>query len=383
MVMLLIVLLIVLLSLVIAADYDITTITTSGAVLSPRLQAGIVVVNDSLYLAGGQYGDGTLFKYNLISSSFTTMTPDASEANLVGSEAPTATYINGLIYFIGGMTSNRPALFNSYITVYDITFNKYSNLIYSGVWSARALHTATYINGKIYLIGGTNDGFNDDVITLDLQTKVTTKVNVNSMLARNGHTATVTGDGNIWIIGGAGPGGLLSDETVVKYDLSTNHYTPVITTGPFTSRAYHAAEYYNGFIYVVGGQEPSSLLKFDVSSQVWVAVRDTSIFFSGGSYCLYKNFIILIGGYSLPYFDRSNSVAKITLPAPPSTSPTASPSLSPTRVPSIAAAPIISKYHPRHPRRKPTSHTARRTSHSPSRKPTSKTSHSPSRKPTL
>ncbi|MGQ0508365.1 MAG: Kelch repeat-containing protein [Myxococcaceae bacterium] len=131
----------------------------------------------------------------------------------------------------------------------------------AGAWAAttsfttlRERHTSVSYNGYVYVIGGTNPAYLNDVQVAALNSNGTTggfAATTAFPTARAGHSS-VAYNGYLYVMGGTN-GGYLNDVQVAPIN-STGTLGPFTATTPFaTGRAGHTSIAYNGYLYVVGG----------------------------------------------------------------------------------------------------------------------------------
>ncbi|MFZ1483704.1 MAG: hypothetical protein WAS36_01695 [Candidatus Saccharimonadales bacterium] len=167
---------------------------------------------------------------------------------------PSSVAYNGYLYIMGGYNGSylndvRYALLNSNGTI-NGSWNTTSSFT-----TGRENHTSVVYNGYMYIMGGYNGGFLNDVQyapinangTLGTWATTTAFTNI-----RESHTSVVY-NGYLYIIGGNFNG------TYVN----TVHYAPIDADGTVgswtatstftTARRNHASVVYNGYVYLMGG----------------------------------------------------------------------------------------------------------------------------------
>ncbi|MFO0920541.1 MAG: hypothetical protein U0451_02610 [Candidatus Saccharimonadales bacterium] len=133
-----------------------------------------------------------------------------------------AVSVNGYMYVIGGVDNSTSTADAASNVVYYAKVNSNGTV---GSWSttsalpaARAGHTATYINGYIYVVGGSTIRYNGTVYEYSLAPAYS-----------NVYYAKVNKDGTLGAWNSTGAASI-----------------PV-------ARVYHSAETYNGYLYIIGG----------------------------------------------------------------------------------------------------------------------------------
>jgi predicted secreted protein/N-acetylneuraminic acid mutarotase len=139
--------------------------------------------------------------------------------------------------------------------------------------TARFLHSASVVDGKIYVIGGTAKDMTEAIFPVEVYDPVmdewTTEANIPA--PRAAHSASVV-DGKIYVIGGAESPTVLHS-TVLEYDPVENTWTT--KSDMPTARWFFSTSVVNGKIYAIGGM--SSLTNFVGLStvEVYDPVTDT------------------------------------------------------------------------------------------------------------
>jgi len=162
--------------------------------------------------------------------------------------ADAATVLNGKIYVLGG--TNSSGVISDVFEMYDPATNSWTTLApYPlSVWRA----SMEALNGKIYAMGG-YESLNpfpfsptDKAYSYDPGTNVWTTIQ--DMLVTRGSASSVVLDGNIHLMGGANNDALDSHH---KYDPGTNSWSTVATL--IQKRSGLTAAVLNGKIYATGG----------------------------------------------------------------------------------------------------------------------------------
>jgi len=191
-----------------------------------------------------------------------------------------AAAVDGKIYVIGGTDTTWNAL--STVEAYDPVEDKWTKK--ANMRTPRFRLSACVVNGKIYAIGGTASDISPAALAsveeYDPATDTWTK-KTDMPTARHSLSASAV-DGKIYAIGGA-KGGIVMGElpvgfgTVEEYDPATD--TWVRKASMITPRYGHAAGVVRGKIHIVGGaQEPAdaanTVEEYDPAKNKWTEKAD-------------------------------------------------------------------------------------------------------------
>jgi len=207
--------------------------------------------------------------------------------------------VNGKIYVIGGANQGWNPNIKTFSTVYeyDPKANTWSRK--ADIPTSRAWHRACVVDGKIYVIGGGNDTtFSNAVEAYDpITNKWEKKANIPT--ARS-ESAAGSVNGKIYYIGGhGGVGPALS--TVEEYDPKTDTWTK--KTDMPTARTFITGSVVNDKIYVFGGANDNigsrlfpTVEIYDPSTDKWTKGSDMPIANSCLASCVVNGMIYIIGG---------------------------------------------------------------------------------------
>ena len=181
-------------------------------------------------------------------------------------EGLTSDVVNGKIYVIGGYNNG----FLNTVEEYDPAANTWSTK--TAMPTAREGLTSSVVNGKIYAIGGWNYNSKNMVQEYDPTTD-TWSTKTSMPTARYGLTSSVV-NGKMYVIGGRGTGGIL--DTVEEYDPATDSWTT--KTDMPKNRSALTSSVVNGKIYVIGGKNYGGRLntveEYDPATDSWTTKTD-------------------------------------------------------------------------------------------------------------
>jgi hypothetical protein len=245
--------------------------TQKAPMPTPRYNGGAAVVNNEIYVIGGNVGNkllNTVEKYNPATDAWTTglasMPTARSDLAVVA--------VNGQIYAIGGSTSWAGTVMTGVLERYDPTSDSWTTL--SPMPVPAGYVAGAVVNGKIYVIGGEVPDYHTcaTVREYDPATDTwTTKADMPT--ARKSLSAAVV-NGKIYAVGGSG-GALNGEPTVEEYDpLSDTWATKAAMPTP---RQLLSAVGVNGKVYVIGGglmggrfsSPDPTVERYDPASNTW------------------------------------------------------------------------------------------------------------------
>ena len=248
--------------------YDPKTDTWERKADMPTARAGVstLVVDGKIYAIGGAErkkfpvgpGWGYSSKHLPVVEMYDPATDTwAQKADMPVPRAGSTCVVDGKIYIIGGMATNRKEWRLDIVDVYDPAMDTWAKA--TNMNHARSGASVSVVDGKIYAMGGTGwpqipnhpGPFLSSAEVFDPKTNRWTEI-TEMPTPKSGHTASVI-NGKIYVIGGGfrgnGPYKYLS--TVEVYDPETDRWTqePDMPVGKST----HRAEVINGEIYIFGG----------------------------------------------------------------------------------------------------------------------------------
>jgi hypothetical protein len=314
-----------------------------GSAGSARLEHGTAVYNGYIYITGGWTGSGTPFTdtlYAPINSDGTVGTWTAASYNLsIGHYAHETVAYNGYLYVIGGQTQ-----FYTDNAVFYAPIASGGGL--SGAWQSTTGSTyslrdfaAVVYNGYLYKIGGT-DGTRSNTVQY-------APLNADGTISSGAWTTSspipfaleglkaVAYNGRIIVTGGY-TGVSYSPSTFsakIKSDGSLGSWQT--NTAMTTGRSNHSSVVYNGYIYVIGGDNGTMLTSIEYapiyssgSIGAWKTSSALSTGFKQHTSVVYGGYIYTLGGYMGTYRDYVQ-YAKIDVSGVVGTS-TTSPNLFPS-----------------------------------------------------
>lgn len=227
-----------------------------------------------------------------------------------GAEMPTPRWdthpcvVDGKIYLIGGAGHSNQA--TNIVEVYDPETDTWESK--SPMPTARQVATTSVVNGKIYVIGGAvgTDPEYSDVETFttveEYDPAIDTWTTKSPMpTSRGWHTASVL-DGLIYIIGGSKDGG---PGNQMRHVLTVEVYDPITDTWSQKndmplSRAAGSGSVVEGKIYLFGGYQGKRRVdEYDPLTDTWTTKADMPVARYELSTSELNGKIYLIGGYDL------------------------------------------------------------------------------------
>ena len=217
---------------------------------------------------------------------------------------PCAATVDGIVYVFGGFSTILASGAQSTCEAYDPATDKWITPDLSGVLTGRGGASASVVDGKVYVIGGSdiNSISINSVQVLDpVAGEWNTLKTTGAMTARNRHAAGVI-DGKIYILGGAQAGNYLTKVEVL--DPVAKTWTVLTTTGTFTPRRASAVAVIDKKMYVFGGFDGAAYLNtlevFDPATKSWSTptVTGDPLPRAGAAAAVVGGKIYIIGGYN-------------------------------------------------------------------------------------
>lgn len=245
-----------------------TTVSTHGH-FTPRASLASCVYDNKIYVFGGALGperpSNMSNALEIFDPATNTWSTPKTTGHFTARNNLCACVIGRKIYTLGGYDAESPGDMNTF-EVFDPVARAWSTPKTSGTFLPHGAFTASVINGKIYVVGGFNDQGARGHRVLDVVQVFDPSANHWSTLTTTGkftarllHAAGVV-DGKIYVIGGtpdiAHP---LTKDVVQVFDPATTEWSTPVTTGTFTPRAYLSAAVVDGKIYAMGGQDTATV----------------------------------------------------------------------------------------------------------------------------
>ena len=223
-------------------------ITSRADHTATRLEDGRVL------LSGGTNPEGTLASveaYDPMAQLFSAVAPMNEKRTL-----HTATWVDGKVVVIGGW-SEKPDNISATFEVYDVAADVWSSP--TNLAEPRAEHTATVLSdGTILVVGGTN-GSAAIAQASRYDARTNTWLDAGTMAeARQGHTATRLDATRVLVVGGTNEKGIVASAEL--YDVVTNSWLPAASMAE--ARQGHTATRLNdGTVLVIGGEGANGALE--------------------------------------------------------------------------------------------------------------------------
>ena len=249
-------------SVAIVEVYDPKTDTWERRIDMPTARAGVVtlVVDGKIYAIGGaelkKFQAGQSFKRLPVVEMYDPITDTwTQKADMPALRGGDACVVDGKIYLIGGYSEKQAR--SEIVDVYDPTTDTWARA--KSMNHARSGAAISVVNGKIYVMGGTGwpqipnhpGPFLSSAEVFDPETDRWTEI-IEMPTAKTGHTASVI-NGKIYVIGGFfwGNGPFMYLSTVEIYDPETDRWTQ--GSDMSFGRWAHKAAVVNRNIYIFGG----------------------------------------------------------------------------------------------------------------------------------
>jgi N-acetylneuraminic acid mutarotase len=271
---------------------------TVATMPAQKVLHGAASGNDGrLYAFGGTSDDGppvtaAVFAYDV---GLDTWTPVTSLAAGPRRNFAYASDTSGLLYAIGGYNFGGPPFGLSRVERYDPQADAWTQL--PDMPTARqGAAAATGLDGRIYVMGGTDTSFQTTAVT-EIYDPVTGTWRTASpmMTPRTGFGAAAGGDGLIYVFGGySGEAYVNSAEA---YDPSSDTWTPVASMNA-TRYGVAGVTGSDGRLFAIGGDGTGTSVEvYDPGSGVWTFVQSMTIPRSGHAAALgADNRIYVTGG---------------------------------------------------------------------------------------
>lgn len=220
---------------------------TAAAQFSARHSHAAFVFNNLMYVVGGWSGEA-LNNDVWASSDGVSWSLVTDSAFFDGRASFTTVVLNGSVYAIGG--ANAFALADVWSSDDGINWaHLTSGQPFSSRFSARFGHTSVVLNGLMFVIGGFDGDYRNDVWSSPDGVHWTQRTANAGFSGRTNHASVVL-NGLMYVIGGVS-GVELKNDVWSSADGIT--WTQETAAAPFSTRQYHAAVTINGKMYVISG----------------------------------------------------------------------------------------------------------------------------------
>ena len=294
----LVIVLMAFMSVVSFAEETTPTWETEASMSVPRSFLRSVTVNGKIYAIGGHDANEKILslveEYDPNSNKWITKTPMPTARTMFS----IAVY-NNKIYVIGGclklhMDSNY---FTNVVEIYDPSTDTWSTG--KPALTARTYAETAVLNGKIYMVGGSNGLMRTDIEVYDISTDTwETKGTTPTYALLSG---LVSLNNKLYLFGGSEREIDPYYNTLYEYDTSTNTWTPKKSM-PVRKRAF-GYTVLDGKIIVAGGQTVGSTITnsveiYDPVTDSWNEGTNLPTTRGGFELCTLNGSIYAIGGYS-------------------------------------------------------------------------------------
>jgi N-acetylneuraminic acid mutarotase len=238
----------------------------------PRLttEVAAAVLGDTIYIIGGYdeegEGVGMVEVYNATTDSWV---KGVAQLPIPLHHTSAASY-QGKVYVAGGYTGDWTA--SDRLFIYDPSTNEWSQG--NPMPTPRGYPTANFINGSMYVIGG--DGGADKeraVNATESYSPLTNQWTIQtSMPTARHHAASAVVDDKLYVVGGRIGEKLINVDLIEMYDPALDNWTTDLEPMP-SKRSGIGAASVNGFIYVLGGEQNQGTFdkneKYDPRNNTW------------------------------------------------------------------------------------------------------------------
>jgi len=235
---------------------------------SPHFAATASVVDGKIYVFGGGAGlltfNDSVSVFDPSTNIWSTIDPGEGQT-FTERWGLTSAAIGSNIYVIGGAIGYAaPYEIANFMEIFDTKTNRWSSPELTvdsllPVWEP----VACVINDKIFVIGRQDDtACHCEVQVYDPMQNKWSVPRTNGMKIKRGYFSANEINGKIYVVGGGNfnpGGGGLPVETTEVYDPSLRIWDTLSVTGTFTKRQYHTASAIDDKIYVLGGDNGSFL----------------------------------------------------------------------------------------------------------------------------
>jgi len=252
--------------------------TSVAPMPEPKVLHGAATGSDGrVYAFGGTSNDGpsvtaSAFAYDVSADTWTPVAPMAGGPRRYFACTSDA---NGLIYVMGGYDFSGPPFALDRVERYDPQLDRWTQLP-SMPTRRQGPAAATGLDGRIYVMGGTNTSYRTIAVTEIFDPATSTWTTASPMnTPRTGFAAAAGLDGFIYVFGGYSGDTYLA--TAEAYDPSSDTWTSINSMNEYR---YGVAGVTgpDGRIYAVGGYEHGlSVEAYDPGSNLWTYVASMSV----------------------------------------------------------------------------------------------------------
>ncbi len=278
--------------------------TTRADMPTRRWDLSTSVVDGKIYAIGGASGYAyealrTVEEYDPATDTWTTKSEMATAR-----QGLSTSVVNGKIYAIGGGASVSIGSYSgaetfSTVEEYDPATDTWTTK--SEMPTARGFHSASVVDGRIYVIGGSPSIPFSGILALEVYDPATDTWIRKGDIPRARYTGAFTSvvDGKIYAIGGEGSG-----RRVDEYDPVTDTWTQKADMP--TYRTDQSTSVVDGKIYVIGGDPGSSPYRgiatvdvYDPATDTWTTAADMPTARVGPRTSVVDGKIYAIGGATI------------------------------------------------------------------------------------
>ena len=185
--------------------------------------------------------------------------PVVKEAEFSARTSHSSLVFNERLWIIGGVDSN----FRNDVW-YSLDGENWLEATSSAAFAVRRSHTTVVFDNKMWVIGGfTYGGTLNDVWSSTDGVNWTEMTTASSFPKRSSHSALVF-DNKIWLIGGSADSGFANLKNDVWYSADGVHWNEATSAAPFVSRYHHATAVFEGKMWLVAGSSGGNSRENDV-----------------------------------------------------------------------------------------------------------------------
>jgi N-acetylneuraminic acid mutarotase len=293
------------------ANGTIGTWTATTSFTNGRYGHTSVIYGGYLYVVGGNpMGSGAVgdVQYALVNANGTIGTWTATTSFTVASKGHTSVAYNGYLYVIGG--------FEAVSAITDVQYSTIDSPGVTGVFAStsafatsRGGHTSVAYNGYLYVIGGTTSPtYYSDVqyAVINANATIGTWATTTALPAVRGYHTSVVYNGYLYVIGGTNGSINYSDVQYAPINANGTIGSWTATTSFTTGRDFHSSVVYNGYLYVIGGDNGSSVMNdvqyAPINANGTIGTWTVTTSFSGArseqSSVVANGYVYIMGGYN-------------------------------------------------------------------------------------